>query len=227
MWTNPLKPNLADYASFLTSNVGIPVVNLPNDFTGTGTLEAGSAMLTIASALTGILYGGASIGDAARAIPADATILTQLSGATGGAGTYQMSGPALADQTAESVFAYNSWVVTTLEIARDIVNLQLSVSPRIYTLAVYNLAADRLITYAQDIPNQTYFADLRGPKGFKLASPSVGVVTSTFDQGTGTTVLNPESMKNLTLANLQMLKTPWGIVYMGFAQSIGTLWGMS
>lgn len=117
-------------------------------------------------------------------------------------------------------------IVTSLAIAQEIVNEQLAcASPRMYTLAVYNLATDRLINYAPDVQNQTYFQDLR--KDMKINQPSVGVVSSSSDESTSTTLLNPEQMKYFTLRDLQMLKTPYGREYMGLAQSVGTIWGLT
>ena len=37
----------------------------------------------------------------------------------------------------------------------------------------------------------------------------------------------PKAFDELTIGNLQNLKTPWGRVYLGIAQSYGTLWGLS
>lgn len=46
----------------------------------------------------------------------------------------------------------------SLTVALDTVNLTLAqASPQIYTLAVYNLATDRLINFAMDQPNQNFF----------------------------------------------------------------------
>lgn len=117
-------------------------------------------------------------------------------------------------------------IVMSLAIAQEIVNDQLAcASARMYTLAVYNLATDRLINYAPDEQNQTYFRDLR--KDMKINQPSVGVVSASSDESTSTTLLNPEQMKYFTLRDLQMLKTPYGREYLGLAQSVGTLWGLT
>lgn len=117
-------------------------------------------------------------------------------------------------------------VLTTLDIAREMVNETLQVSPNIYTLAVYNLATDRLINYANDVPGQTFFQDLR--KQFRLTDVSVGVPSQASDQGTAVGILNPEQLKLLTIQDLQTMKTPYGRVYMGFAQAYGqTIWGLS
>jgi hypothetical protein len=115
-------------------------------------------------------------------------------------------------------------IASSYDIAIEIVNLQLAdISSNIYTLCVYNLATDNLINFAQDQPGQCYFVDLRA--SFKINSFVPGVITESHDESTGQSLLNPEFMKNLTMANLQMLKTPYGRNYMGLAQSYGTLWG--
>lgn len=117
-------------------------------------------------------------------------------------------------------------IATSLQIAQDIVSFAiLRASADLYTLAVYNLAADRLLNYAPDVANQTWFRDQR--KKMRLMELSVGVPTSVSDNGTAVGVLNPEALKNLTLANLQMLKTPCGRAYLEIAQSWGTIWGVS
>jgi hypothetical protein len=102
-------------------------------------------------------------------------------------------------------------------------------SPLIFTLATYNLALDTLVNFCPDQPNQTFFKNLRGPKpgGFALFNFVPGVVTAAADVSTSDSLVVPDFMKNLTLANLQNLKTPWGLQYLALVQSYGTLWGIS
>lgn len=117
-------------------------------------------------------------------------------------------------------------IAITLAVAQEIVaDILGSASGVMYAFAVYNLAADRLVNYAPDQESQTFFADMR--KKYLINNPAVGVVSASSDQGSSTSLLNPEQMKNMTLMDLQTLKTPWGREYMGIAQSIGTLWGLS
>lgn len=114
----------------------------------------------------------------------------------------------------------------SLSIACETVNCTLMVVPTLYTLAVYNLAADRLINYAPNQDTQTYFTDLRCK--FRLNEVSVGVPSATADQGTSAGILNPEFMKTMTLLDLQTLKTPYGREYMSIALSYGpNVWGLS
>ena len=123
------------------------------------------------------------------------------------------------------------------QVALDIVNEQLQClgNGQIYTLAVYNLGGDNLINYAQDQTSPppspppanaaTYWTDLRA--AFHIGAFVAGVISGSADQGTSQTILNPDFMKGLTMANLQQLKTPYGRQYLAFAQDVGTLWGLS
>jgi len=133
-------------------------------------------------------------------------------------------------------FAYN--------VALNTVNLQLQAVcapkvdptlPSIYALAVYNLAADRLVNYAPDVadapnvpgsnPPAPYFAYTRTK--FNLLGFVGGVIQSTSDEGTSESMVVPEFAKALTMADLNTLQTPWGRRYLGLAQSAGSLWGLS
>jgi hypothetical protein len=118
-------------------------------------------------------------------------------------------------------------VFTSFWVSLAIVNPVIGVgSGRLYVLAVYNLAADRLINYARDQPNQTYFEDKRD--NLKIYLPRVGVPSSANDNGTAVGILNPEFMKTMTLRDLQTLKTPWGRAYMEIALDYGpNIWGVS
>jgi len=97
-------------------------------------------------------------------------------------------------------------------------------------LMVYNLGGDNLVNFAQDNsalapPNNTYFTDLRAK--LKINNFVAGVVENASDQGTAMSALVPDFFKQLSLSNLQNLKTPWGLTYLSFAQRQGTLWGIS
>lgn len=99
------------------------------------------------------------------------------------------------------------------------------VSPLVYTLAVYNYAADRLLNIALDQPGQCYFTDLRRTLGLGGLG---GVVQSSADQGTSQSLLVPDWAKTMTVTQLDQLKTPYGRMYLGLAQDLGvTIWGLS
>ena len=95
----------------------------------------------------------------------------------------------------------------------------------LYTFAVYNLAGSNLINYAQDTPPSTYFTDLRAT--LKIGNFVPGVISSSSDEGTSQSLLNPEVMKNLLFADLVYLKDPYGRQYLAIAARFGSLWGFT
>lgn len=237
MWVDPCTPNVADYTTFLANIIQSPEVPLLSDvlplsFSGTGTLIQGSNVLTIVSVSSGSLSIAIPylvIADQQGAIPANTTLIAQLSGTPGGVGTYQMSNLATATVgTAETITATNWQIVWTLALAVDMVNEAIcAASPTLYTLACYNFATDRLINFAQDTTGQEYFQRQRAKLHILDVGP-MGTVASASDSGTSAGVLNPEQMRMLTLQDIQMLKTPWGRAYMGIAQSYApNIWGLT
>jgi hypothetical protein len=105
-----------------------------------------------------------------------------------------------------------------------------------YSLAVYNCATALLFLITPDQVGQTYFTSARSnaapqggqPGGFALIQPSAGLVASTSDETTSTTLANPDWVKGLTIGQLQFAKTPWGREYLSFIQSYGpTIWGLT
>lgn len=69
-------------------------------FSGQGTLVALSNVLTITSVTSGTLTDGTVVSDAASSIPANTQIVKQLTGTTGGVGTYQMNAAATINEAA-------------------------------------------------------------------------------------------------------------------------------
>ena len=111
-----------------------------------------------------------------------------------------------------------------LSVAIVYIRIQ-EVSQSIYDSAVYNLAFSNLIEFASDQPAQTFFADQRSK--FNILGFVPGVISSTSDEGTSESLLNPDFMRGLSMADLQYLKTPWGRQYLSIAQRVGPIWGMS
>lgn len=109
----------------------------------------------------------------------------------------------------------------------DAAGVQLISQPEtIFTLAVYNLAGDNLVNYAQDQPGRTFFKKMR--KTLNIYGFVSGVISAASDEGTSQQMVVQDAAKNFTLANMQQLKTPWGRQYLAFAQSYGpTTWGLS
>ena len=112
------------------------------------------------------------------------------------------------------------------QVAVAIVNPDLAQAEGpIYLLAVYNLAASNLINFAQDQAGQTYFTTLRDQ--FEINSFVPGVISSSSDVGTSESMTISKAFEELTLADLQYLKDPYGRQYLMFAQRAGTLWGIT
>jgi hypothetical protein len=103
--------------------------------------------------------------------------------------------------------------------------------PTIRALAVYNLAGALLIDIAQDDPtapppDDTYWSTLRASMGLNGFSP--GVVQSAADQGTSTGYKVSSFFDNLTPGELQLVKSPWGRMYLTIASWYGpTIWGLT
>lgn len=95
------------------------------------------------------------------------------------------------------------------------------VMPSFYSVAVYNLAASFLVNYG----TEQILADTR--EKLKLNDFAAGVITGASDNATSAQRLVPDFFKDLSLADLQMLKDPWGRRYLMIAQQFGSLWGLS
>jgi hypothetical protein len=123
------------------------------------------------------------------------------------------------------------YICTSYEYATEMVNYLLDIaSPILYVQAIYNLAGDFLCNMAQDIstlppPDNTYWTNLRTTLGTNSFVP--GIINAANDQDTSAALMTPLNLQNLTLGDLQNLKTPWGRMYLSIAQSVGTLWGLS
>ena len=118
----------------------------------------------------------------------------------------------------------SAYVDSSMALAIEIVYTPMqAASPLMYDNAVYNLGMSNLVEFAPDQTGRTTFKDLR--KNYNINGFIPGVVQSSGDEGTNTSMLVPDFMKNLTMADLQYIKTPWGRTYMGIAQRIGPLWG--
>lgn len=130
-------------------------------------------------------------------------------------------------QIDETVLPDDNWVIAfAYNYATNICLPLLAVIPQIpeeflYSTAVYNLAADTLLTYAIDQPGQDCFA--RYQQQYKLRALVPGVVEMAQDESTSTKLLVPDFFKKMTLQNLQNLKTIYGRTYMQIAQSFGNL----
>ncbi len=88
-----------------------------------------------------------------------------------------------------------------------------------YVMAVYNLALHEWIMQGDDIFPLTFFATQRAQYNVFAFVP--GVINSAGDQGTAGGITVPDALKGLTLADLELIKTPWGMRYAQYAQRYG------
>lgn len=117
-------------------------------------------------------------------------------------------------------------VITAWAVACATVNTLINVhSPIYYNLAMYNFAADYLFQNCVDQECSTYWLDER--KKWRTSAFTAGVVAGTADLTTSATIEVPDNLKDLSLFDLQQLKTPYGRAYMAIAQKFGDLWGAS
>ncbi len=112
---------------------------------------------------------------------------------------------------------YIQW---TLTIAQDVVINVDQMPPILYVLAVYNYALARLIAICPDQTGQTFFADLRTKYG--ILNFIGGVISSSSDEGTSESITVLDSLKDLQIGQLQLLKTPYGQYYLDYAQAYGS-----
>ncbi|MAF04424.1 MULTISPECIES: hypothetical protein [Herbaspirillum] len=119
------------------------------------------------------------------------------------------------------------YIDTAYQIAIALTSLELQCLSNglIYSQAVYNLGVSNILNWAPDQSGSTYFSDLR--KEFGINSFVGGTISSSADVSTSESLLTPDFLKGLTLANLQQLKDPFGRQWLMYQQSIGTVWGIS
>lgn len=217
MFANPLTPNIPDYLAFIYG-IGVPTANFPST-TGVATGGDLNSLTDSAATWTVNQWQGYVVFDSSQGIS------VSIASNTGQTLTFAtpLSTPI---RVADKYLIASQWLFTTYAVALDTVNDLLCIgSSQLYVLGVYNLGADRLINYAQDVPDQTYFFDQR--KDYAIFRPSAGLPSSANDGGTAVGILNPEWMKTMTLQDLQTMKTPFGRRYMEIAQNFGVIWGMS
>lgn len=128
------------------------------------------------------------------------------------------------------------WTQWAYDYAIATVNLQIAALPGpAYLIAVYNLAGDWLIQNCPDVPppneydypgtDTPYFQYLRQQYGLNTFQP--GLIQSSADEATSQSYMIPDAFKDMTMSDLNNLKTPYGRAYMAIAQKTGSLWGFS
>ncbi|EBH0378272.1 hypothetical protein FJ773_19630 [Salmonella enterica] len=104
----------------------------------------------------------------------------------------------------------------------DWVNRQIAcISPVLYSQVVYNLAASFLLNFGPEVA----FGPVREKLG--INNFTAGVISASSDESTSQTRVVSDALKNLSLADLQQLKDPYGRWYLAIAQQYGDLWGLT
>lgn len=206
---NPTFPNLPDFATYAYEQ-GVPTADAPDGTLTTVAIDT-SGNLTAAS-----FTGTVSVGMALSATGLSDIYLATWNGTN--AGTVQPVPTAAFNAASVATYSpYLQWAFTYGD------NNALSPPPTIpaisYVLAVYNLAMHQLLKIGQDLSGQTFFSAQR--TAYKLLSFIAGPVVSSADQATSNTLLAPDFLKGMTMADLDLLKTPWGQQYLMYAQAYG------
>ena len=95
----------------------------------------------------------------------------------------------------------------------------------LYTAAVYNWGVSLIIQYQGDQAGQVFFRDARAGYGVNNLVP--GVISSTADESTSTTLTVGRALSNLSLMDLQRAKDPYGRQALSILMDMGPLWGLS
>ena len=211
MFTNPTEPNPADFLTFVT-NQGVPSSDFPS-----GVLSGAS--ISTAGALTATAATGTVATGMALVISTDQPYLylTAWDASTMAGTVSPIPSTTLSDV---NLSVYTPSLLWTLQYAVDHCLKGSGFIPvSTYLLAAYNLGMHQLLKIATDVPGQTFFSSARTQYG--LLSFTGGVVSQASDQNTSSSVAVPDLLKNLNLSNLDLLKTPWGREYLGYAMNFG------
>lgn len=120
-------------------------------------------------------------------------------------------------------YAFNRAINITLNVPTQLSGLE-------YTLAVYNCAThiQLKITPDQIVNGVSFDYFLKKRAEFTLLNPVVGLVATSSDEGTSVTNAVPDALAQLTLMDLDFMRTPWGREYLAFSQDYGpNVWGLS
>lgn len=126
----------------------------------------------------------------------------------------------------ESAIADDSpWLAASYAAGLEWVNTGMGLEqlPLIYTTTVYDAGTSILLNHAPDTPPSTYFADER--ETFGLLKAVNGLMTAAADQGTSGSTVIGDAMSNLSLADLMMMRDPYGRQVIAVLMEQGPQWG--
>lgn len=98
----------------------------------------------------------------------------------------------------------------------------------VYNTTLYNMGASLLLNYGydeSDYEGEDWFVMQRQAFGLDCFTP--GVIESAADQGTSGSLAISDAVKNLSLAELQMLKDPYGMRALAVLQEMASVWTLT
>lgn len=211
MFADPTTPNLADFYAVAIGQ-GVPAADLPSGALSTVTIDTSGNISALAT--SGTVQAGMIL---SNPLGSYLSSWNTTSGTVSPAPTEAVSEP--------SITVYSPYVGWALNYAIQValpgpgIGAGLSGFAGQYILAVYNLALHQLLKIGQDQPNQSFFTQIQAQ--YKIGKLIPGVVMASGDQATSETLVVPEFFKNLTLSELDLVKTPYGREYLGYAQMYG------
>lgn len=95
----------------------------------------------------------------------------------------------------------------------------------IYTYTVYQWGVSWLLQWQSDQEGETFFQDMRSRYGVNNLVP--GVISSTSDESTATSLTVGKALSDLDLVSLQEIKNPFGRAAVATLMSLGPIWGLT
>lgn len=205
----PAGAAVGDYV-FADPNDGTPVANTTNSaptlgtatatsgFSGTATLVNASTTLNVTAVTHGFINVGDIVSDTTTGanIPANTTIVQQLTGTAGGVGTYEMSAPAGGAGVGDTIAAVSGFMVVT-------------------DVAAGSLNAGDVFSGTAVAPGSSIVAQAPVFKGVANTATSTALVVTSVQPGSdllrkGTTVTGAGIPANTTISS-QSSGTPGGV----------------
>ena len=257
-WSNPTTPNLPDYIAFVQTVMGISPLFLPSVLTPAApalTPGSGGALNgTVYVAVTYVSALGETIGSplaSATVSSGDLISVASPPAVTGATGwnVYAAAGTGVTLQNADPLTIGTPYDLTALTAGvappttptasspwlgyafDQALALTLSVAGGVsYTLAVYNCAGHIQIRITPDVNGRMNeegsFTQMRGT--FDLLKQSNGLVEQTSNVDTSSTFAVSDALKQLTLTDLNFMKTPWGREALAYMQDYGpSVWALT
>lgn len=217
-FVTPSTPNVADFTTFLQTSLNIPTSALPSN----------SPWITYAfnQAMAMTLY-----------VPEVTAIEYVLAVYNGGAHILIKITP---DQQALVTASITSGVLDvtaitsgTVAVGMQVLNVAAPV-PNVISFGTgtggtgtYTLDQSITVSSTSMTLQGTYFQNLRGNSGFDLVGVPIGFLSASSDESTSQSMVVPESLQNLSLTDLDFMRTPWGRWWIEYGQDFGTVWGLS